>query len=106
MRKKISILLCCAAVIGLFSVSAAPAEAATCSHPYYYTNMGAVKWDINSSQHQKWTGTQWVCTTCGYTFWKDLVPEKPQNHEYQIRGTDIDGNILYYDKCSVCGYTR
>ena len=96
MKRRVGILMCCLAVIGMFSVSVLSVQAAACTHEHYFLNAGASYDYINENGHYTATGNKWVCASCGQdSYWTDVYTEKVGDHNYNDDGV-----------CTICFYKK
>lgn len=97
MKRKIGILVCCLAFIGMFSVSALPAKALACRHDRLLFNSGGLVYEYHDdTYHYEVRRERWECGVCGYYEW--------------VEGTDYTVNVGEHDfagnTCRYCGHTR
>lgn len=104
LKKRIGVLICCLAIIGMFSFIKLPVEAAACTHPAFLVGQDVVKESFaNADGHFEVRGTGYQCRICQYTYWENLYTVKISNHHYRQLGIDAYGNPYYSDYCFVCG---
>ena len=95
-KKGIGILMCCAAIIGMFALGGLHTEAALCDHTILQVAPDAYKSPAyDSVWHYNVYGMKCSCPRCGYVRWEN---------EYKIRTVphDFDSNGV----CSSCGYKK
>ena len=107
LKKRIIGLVCCLAVMGMFSVSGLTSEAAQCTHPGFISGEACQDPNlITASGHYEVWGTEYKCIKCGYSYWENLHNVKTGEHIFLQIGTDVYGLPIYSDYCAVCGYQR
>lgn len=104
LKRKIRILICCLAVMGMFSVGIL-AQAAQCTHPRYKDNWDEYHHDFyNANGHYRMFGIKHECATCNYSYWTNLYSVKIGDHEWSlsyVNGEWVEGNV-----CESCGWKR
>lgn len=104
LRRKISIWICCMAVMGMFSVNILPVRAAECTHKFYMIQEDVTKYAYQKADgHYEMRGTLCQCP-CGYSWWENLGGVKVGDHTW-IRAPYKyeDGTITEQLFCNGCG---
>lgn len=113
MKRRIGLLLCCLAVMGMISASVIPvqaAERAVCKHPHFMIVYDAVYRSFSRADgHYNEQGTEYICADCRYTYWTNLHEVKMGDHEWktiEIPGTDQNGDPILRKRCRICNATK
>lgn len=113
MKRRIGLLLCCLAIMGMFSASVIPVRAEArmgCHHPHFMIVYDAVYRSFSRADgHYKEQGTEYICADCRYTYWTNLHEVKMGDHEwilFKVPGTDDNGNEIWRYRCDICGATK
>ncbi len=107
LKKGIGELLCCAAVIGMFSLGGLHTKAALCDHTYLQMRPDIYKgFTYDSAGHYDVYGDEGSCPRCGYIRWENVYKVWKSSHRFEQIGTDAYGKPIYSNQCSACEYIR
>ena len=99
MKKRMGILMCFLAVMGILSVNVLPAQAAGCEHKNFLLDTGGCKYEYHDETgHYEMRCARWVCPVCDYYYWDETwgsYPVKVGDHEFNGFGI-----------CETCGYKK
>lgn len=111
--RKVGMLVCCLAFMGLFFSSALPVQADTnvyCEHAQYRIVYDAVRGKLFKPEgHFNEIGTKHVCADCGRVYWTDLYQKKYEDHQWSgWVPVNIDGRDVLESYCTTsgCPHTR
>jgi hypothetical protein len=111
-KRRIGLLLCCLAVMGMFSASVIPAQAKAkmgCHHPHFMIVPDADCRSFSKADgHYKEFGTAYICADCKYTYWTNLYQVKMGDHDWYLvsEGADSNGNIVWRYHCRGCSMLK
>lgn len=107
-KRNIALLICCLAVLGMFSSNVILVKAAQCTHSAFLIGYDSVKETYTTQNgHYEVRGVIYQCPNCKYSYWENLYTVKTGEHVYEKIGIDnIYGYPIYSDYCSVCGRER
>lgn len=82
-QRKIAVLLCCLAFMGMFSLDVLSAQAA-CSHETCFEFFDYKTYYYKADGHYGDWGLTHICTSCGYQYWDDSTLRylKIEDHKY------------------------
>ena len=104
LKRGIKLLICCLAVMGLFSVNGLNTEAAACTHPIFRVSDNVIKETYHDAySHYIIYGTQYFCPACGYTYWEDLY-RTTAYHTWGRKIEVINGKEVEIIYCTGCNY--
>ncbi len=95
----LALLLVFAAVVPVFAAT----PRATCSHTYRYSDTQTVYKYANSTYHQEYVYTIYICTKCGYIYKRDPDTTPNRAHTSTIVSASCDGYTQTRTmRCSKC----
>lgn len=104
LKRSIKLLMCCLAVMGIFSVNGLTTKAAACTHPIFRVSDNVAKETYHDAyRHYIIYGTQYSCPACGYTYWEDLHTTKA-DHTWATKIEIINGKEAEIIYCTGCNF--
>lgn len=108
LKRKISILMFCLVIMGALPSKVVMAQMdpspSDCTHPIFRVTLSAYKEEYHDEyRHYIISGTEYYCTSCGYTYWEDLTVTS-ENHTWGYKVEIIDGKKAEIIYCVDCGF--